>query len=215
MSSLIDRLATSLGVRSEVPNVELANAISETADEEAFAELIELLQRSAKPIRSDCIKVIYEVAERRPDLVSPYFDELVHELESKDNRIVWGAMTAIDRITSLDPDRTYAALRKLREAADRGSVITRDHFVGVLIKLCGVARFSDEAFGLLISQLKTCPTNQLPMYAEQSLPAVAAARLEEFIDVLVSRAGEIDRDSGRKRIERVAARARRQTAAKS
>ena len=43
-------------------------------------------------------------------------------LESKNNRMQWGAMTVIDTVTLQTPKVIYASLSKIVAAADNGSV---------------------------------------------------------------------------------------------
>ena len=40
--------------------------------------------------------------------------------------------------------------------------------VGILIKLCAIKPYAEDAFPLLIERLGVSPTNQLPMYAENA-----------------------------------------------
>lgn len=85
----------------------------------------------------------------------------------------------------------YASLSRIIAVADNGSVITRDHAVGILIKLATVEPYSDKAFRLLIEQLKKAPTNQLAMYAERASPIVNEKNKALFIKSLVSRLDEL------------------------
>jgi hypothetical protein len=71
-----------------------------------------------------------------------------------------------------NPKVICSALPKIVAVADKGSVITNDHYVNILIKLFAVKEFTDAAFSLLIERLKSCATNQLPMYAENAVPVI-------------------------------------------
>jgi hypothetical protein len=88
-------------------------------------------------------------------------------------------------------------------ASDQGSVIAKDHAVGILIKLSSAGAYADKSFNLLIQQLKVCPTNQLPMYAEQALPIVDKKRRAVFVSALSSRLKSIEKESKRKRVEKI------------
>jgi hypothetical protein len=201
--SVIEKLAVSLGRRDERPNQELAKSIALSADRRAVRELVENLASKDKNIQSDCIKVLYEIGERKPTLIAPYCKELITLLESKNNRLVWGAMIALDTITLEQPKAMYAILTKIIDVADSGSVITRDHAVSILIKLTSIRQYAVKTFPLLVKQLKTCPTNQLPMYAENALPIVNAGNKTVFAKTLVSRLNEVEKQPKRKRIEKV------------
>jgi hypothetical protein len=201
--SVIGKLASSLNRRDEFPNQELAKSILHGNDKKAVKELFELLHHKEKAISSDCIKVIYELATEKPELITTYARDLIALLDNKNNRLQWGAMIAIQAITSGNPKQIYAALPKIIASADKGTVITNDHCVGILIKLCAVNEYEEDAFELLLERIKISPTNQLPMYAENAIPVIKAKNKTAFINTLKSRLVEIEKDTKRKRVEKV------------
>ena len=87
--------------------------------------------------------------------------------------------------------------------ADKGSVITNDHCVNILIKLGATKEYADNAFSLLNERLLKSPTNQLPMYAENAMPIINDKNKTIFINTLTSRLGEIEKDTKRIRVEKV------------
>ncbi len=201
--SIISRLASSLNRRDEAPNQELAQHIVQANDRDSIKELLEGLSNKSKDIQSDCIKVLYEIAEVRPELVAGYADKFIALLDSKNNRLQWGAMTALNAITSQNPEAIYDSLAKIISAADKGSVITNDHCVGILIKLAAHKEFQADAFSLLLERLVSSPVNQLPMYAEKALPVVNEHNKAAFSKILASRLPDIEKDSKRVRVEKV------------
>ncbi len=201
--NVLENLATSLNRRDEVPNTELAVKISKKNDTSAVKVLVENLYQKNKNIAHDCIKVLYEIGERKPALIEPYIKEFISLLESKNNRMQWGAMHALDAITGENKKSIYSVLTKIIDAADKGTVITRDHAVAILIKLCSDGKYAGNAFKLLIEQLKKCPTNQLPMYAENSMSIITERNKSLFIKTLENRFDELEKDSQRKRLEKV------------
>jgi HEAT repeat protein len=201
--SIIPKLASSLNRRDEVPNQELAKQIAVKKDKKAVQELVDNLNNKSKDIQNDCIKVLYEIGELNPSLISDHAKELIALLDSKNNRLQWGAMAAINTITLENPAIIYASLVKIIAAADRGSVITKDHGVNILIKLCSIKKYTDNAFTLLIEQLLSSPENQLPMYAEKAIPVVNDKNKALFIKALTSRLDDIEKDTKRKRVEKV------------
>ena len=201
--SIIDKLSTSLNRRDEIPNQELAKIIAASNDKIAVKELIQNLQNKNKGIQGDCIKVIYEIGFTKPTLIADYSKELIELLNNKNNRLQWGAMIALDTITNENPKVIYKALGKIIAVADQGSVITNDHCVGILIKLCSIKPYSEEAFVLLLERLKISPTNQLPMYAEKALPIITDKNKAPFIKLLTTRLPEIEKDTKRVRVEKV------------
>ncbi|MEI2696070.1 MAG: hypothetical protein V9E90_13440 [Saprospiraceae bacterium] len=201
--SILPKLASSLDRRDEVPNQELAKQIATKKDKKSVQELIDNLNNKSKDIQNDCIKVLYEIGEINPSLISDYAKEFIALLEHKNNRLQWGAMTAINTITLENPKVIYASLIKIIAAADRGSVITKDYGVNILIKLCSLKQYADNAFSLLIEQLLSSPTNQLPMYAEKAMPLINDKNKALFIKTLTSRLDDIEKDTKRKRVEKV------------
>ena len=131
--SILNQLSTSLNRRDEVPNQELAKKIIQKNDTKSVKELIENLFNKNKDIQSDCIKVLYEIGARKPGLIEEYSNAFIDLLDHKNNRLQWGAMTAIDYITLENPKNIYASLSNIIDAANNGSVITKDHAVNILI----------------------------------------------------------------------------------
>ncbi|MEX0315421.1 MAG: hypothetical protein AB3N18_14690, partial [Allomuricauda sp.] len=186
----------------EVPNQELANEIVLTQDKGAVKKLVENLTNK-KAIQNDCIKVLYEIGQQAPKLISNYIDEFIVQLGSKNNRLQWGAMTALGTITGERPNEIYAALPTILSVADKGSVITKDHAVNILIKLCSIDGYADNAFHLLMEQLLKSPTNQLPMYAERAIPIINDKNKVLFTKTLKSRLDDIEKETKRKRVEKI------------
>ncbi len=200
---VLEKLATSLNRRDEKPNQELAKAIAVKKDKNAVKELITLLQHKSKDIQFDCIKVLYEIGELQPSLIKEYAKNFIDLLENKHNRIIWGAMHTLDCITLEDPKVIYTNLSKIMDAAEKGSVITKDHAVGILLKLCTIKQYAAHAFVLFIELIKDCPTNQLPMYAENAIGIIGAKNKQLFIKTLQTRLPEIEKETKLKRVEKV------------
>jgi hypothetical protein len=201
--SILNKLSTSLGARDEKPNQELAKQLVKSGDKKAIKELVENLSNKDKNIQSDCIKVLYEIGEQKAELIADYDKEFLALLESANNRLIWGAMTALDCIAGINPKGIYKNLTKILNASDKGSVITKDHGVGILTKLAAVRIYSDNALALLLTEFKSCPTNQLPKYAEDAIPIIGDKYKKDFIKVLTSRLRDIEKDSKKKRVEKV------------
>lgn len=203
MMSVIEKLASSLGRKDEVPNQELAKQLVDLSDKNSITELVDNLSNKNKSIQSDCVKTLYEIGMLNPKFISNYAADFVKLLESKNNRLQWGAMMALNTITTENPKIVYAALGKLALVVDKGSVITRDNYVAILTKLSSVKEYSEDAFSLIIEQLKSCPSNQLPMYAENALPIITVDNKELFANTLIARLNDFEKESKRKRVEKV------------
>jgi len=200
----LDLIASAQNRSDDAPNQQLANEIIKLNRIDWVKELVENLYNKDKNIQSDCIKVLYEVGERGASImIAPYFKEFSHLLASKNNRLVWGAMYALDTIASVNPTDIFSILPSIMLAIDKGSVITIDGGVSILAKLASVKEYSESVFPLLLEQLKRCPPKQLPMYAEKSASAINDNNKSQFNGLLQQRYKELDKDSQRKRIEKV------------
>ncbi len=196
-------LASSLGQTDEQPNIALAEAIVADKNANGVRELVDLLNGKDKALKSDALKALYEVGERAPEMIAPFISQFKNLLTSPDNRMVWGAMCAIDAIAGAKPEAAYMMLPQIMGAVDRGTVITRDHAVRVLVKLATEERFAKTVLPLLLEQLRTAPVNQLPMYAELVGPAVANKNAQAVSAILEARLVGVEQPAKRKRIEKV------------
>jgi hypothetical protein len=115
---IIQQLASSLSRRDEVPNQELAQKIAAKKDKKAVQEVVNNLHNKDKNIQGDCIKVLDEIGLIAPSLVADHAKEFIALLSSKNNRMQWGAMAALDNITPEIPNIIYAHLSTIVEAAD-------------------------------------------------------------------------------------------------
>lgn len=199
--SVIEKLATSLNRRDELPNQELARRIVSEGNAGAVEELVENLNHKSRAIQSDCIKVLYEIGGARPEMIAKYYREFGQLLESKHTRLVWGAMTALDTIALKEPKAVFGMLSRILKVADNsGSVIARDHAVGILSKLATLKPYRRDCVPLLIEQLISCPNNQFPMYVEMSAPVIDAENRKRFQQVIERREPKLDKESQKKRV---------------
>ena len=197
------KLASSVNRRDEAPNVKLAEEIAAKNDTAAVQELINNLHHAAKAIRHDSIKVLYETGNRKPELIAAYHAHFLELIASHDNRMIWGAMAALDSMVAVVHGAIGRKLYNIAHAANNGSVITRDHAVSIFIKLSSISRNAKTAFNLLLEQLTSCPVNQLPMYAEKSLLLTSEKQRASLVAILKSRLHEMDTESKRRRLQAV------------
>src|SRR6476659_2916112 len=174
-----------------------------TNNRSAVEELVDNVGNKNRGIQSDCIKVLYEIGERKPGLIVGFAEEFASLLDSPNPRLIWGAMTALNTIAAEDPERVFDLLPKILSGAESGSVIARDHAIGILVKLGSIERYAPRCFPLLLKQLKTCPNNQLPMYAEMSAKIINDRNKEAFNRVVEARGRRLAEESPRKRVARV------------
>ncbi|MBL7772796.1 MAG: hypothetical protein JNM95_08045 [Chitinophagaceae bacterium] len=202
-NSILNKLACSLGRRDEQPNIEAAIWIASTKNAQAMKELISLLNDKRKEVQSDSIKAIYEAGERCPELLLPYAEVFIGLLSDKHNRLQWGGMTALCAVAPLIPTKVYKAVPILLEAAEKGTVITRDYAVNILVILGREKKYQKEMFLLLNEQLLHCPVNQLPSYAEKTATILTDKNKIVFLHTLQQRMVTLDIDTKRKRLEKL------------
>lgn len=201
--TVLNKLASVNGIRNTEPNKELAQELVSSKNIKAIQELIDNLKNKNKNIQSDCIKVLYEIGEQKPELIAPYDAEFLQLLHHKNNRLVWGAMAALDCIASINPKKIYKNLGIILEIAGKGSVITKDHGVGILTKLSKEKAFADTALVLLLDLMKTAAANQLPKYAENALPVITETSKKDFVKILTNRLEDFDKESKKNRLQNV------------
>lgn len=200
--SIADRLASALDRRDEAPNIALAEEIADKGDTRAVAELMDLLSTGSKALRHDAIKVLYEAGDRNPALIAPHRFAFVRLLETRDNRMLWGALTALAAIAPYDPDALAPHLDAILAAADNGSVIAKDKAMTILLALAATSAHRNTAWPLLLARLEAAAPNQLPMYAEQALP-VAGPEGAALAATLTARLGDMPTPAKRRRVEKV------------
>jgi HEAT repeat protein len=199
--SVLDKLASALERNDERPNVELAEALVARPDKKAIATLAEALTTGSVAVQNDAIKVLYEIGERAPELVAPHADAFLALLKSRNNRNVWGAMSAIDTIAGVKAKDVAAHLKDILAAADKGSVIAKDKAMSTLAKLAQAGE--PKAMPALLDRLEDAAPNQFPMYAEMALPAVNPPHRARFTGILEARLKTIAAPAKRARVEKV------------
>ena len=85
---IIDRLSSSLGIRDDVPNQELAQELAKTGNRDDLNELARNLFNRDKAVQSDCLKVLYETGHIRPELISPYASDFL-KLLKRELILIW------------------------------------------------------------------------------------------------------------------------------
>ena len=93
--SVLERISYYQNRSDEVPNRELAKALAATQDAEGIHEIARHLCDKNKKVRSDCLKVLYEIGYIDPELIAPYAEDFLKLLQEKNNRLVWGAMIGL------------------------------------------------------------------------------------------------------------------------
>jgi len=202
MEKIINKLASSLGRKDNGPNLQLAKEIILKNNKKAINELIKILQENKnRKIQSDCIKTLYEIGYIKPELIAEYHNFFIKLLKSKNNRLVWGAMIALKTISEIKSKEIFENLSVILEVTEKGSVISNDNGIGILINLAKKQELYNDVFPLLMEQLAKCTPKQLPMYAERALPVIKEK--DKFLALLNNRINELNKESQIKRIKKI------------
>jgi len=200
---MIELLACRLGRNDEVPNIELAEKLCKSSDKKGVREIMDGLKSDDQAVANDCIKVLYEIGQRKPELIAAFADDFITALASKNNRIVWGSMTALSFIAPIEPDAIFGRLPEIISAYKRGSVITVDNSISVFAHLCKADEdYKKEIFPLLLEHLAECRAKEIPQHAERIAVCIGSDNKEAFINALESRMDELS-DSQKSRVLKV------------
>ena len=201
--SVLNRLASSVGRREEIPNQELARDLAAKKDKAGIREIAQNLWNKDKNIQADCVKVLYEIGSIEPNLIADYAEDFVKLLRSKNNRLVWGGMTALNEVAKANPDAVFKYLDEIKKAKETGSVITVDNAVSTLAyTAAAVDTYNKAIFPYLLKHLSGCRPKEVPQHAEKTLPAVNSSNKADFIKVLEKRMEDLS-GSGLARVKKV------------
>jgi hypothetical protein len=186
--SVVNQLASRLNRNDEEPNIELAHTLANEENHAGIEEIIENLSSKDKKVQHDCIKVAYEIGQVKPELISKYAQTFIELLKSRNNRLVWGGMTALSTITEESSETIMAHLHTIKSAMKIGSVITIDKGVLTLAKLAAVSKENNDViFPFLLEHLENCRTKEVPQHSESTMLAVTDENREGFLNVLRKR----------------------------
>ncbi|MCL2149427.1 MAG: hypothetical protein FWH51_00635 [Dehalococcoidia bacterium] len=189
---MLELLACNLGRNDEAPNIELATSLCAGNDRAGILEIAEGLKSGEQAVANDCIKVLYEIGQRRPELIADFVSDFIAALSTKNNRVVWGSMAALAHIALIKPEVIFRRLSEVVAAYQKGSVITVDNAISVFAGLCKANRaYQAVVFPILLSHLASCRVKEIPQHAERMAIGIDAGNREAFIEALEARMGEL------------------------
>jgi len=200
---MLEKLAYSLGRNDEEPNIELAKELVKTKNRKGIKEIVNGLSNTKEQIANDCIKVLYEIGELEPELISEYASDFIQLLQSKNNRLVWGAMTALSKIVSHNPDEAFRNLDIIVKAYEKGSVITVDNSITVFAELAKADRkYEKKVFPVIIGHLEKCRPKEVAQHAERAFVCINKTNAQKFKETLLKRFGALT-EPQKKRVEKL------------
>lgn len=189
---MIEKLACKLGRNDEIPNIELAESLYEQEDTAGIKEIVDGFKGKDKGVANDCIKVLYEIGKRNPSLISGYAMDFISGLGSKNNRLVWGSMTALAEIAEYTSKPIYVRLDAVVTAYESGSVITIDNSISVFAGLCKVnTDYEKRVLPILLNHLQRCKPREVPQHGERASICFNKGNAKAFIDMLEKRKSDL------------------------
>jgi hypothetical protein len=200
---MIKKLASSLGRKDQEPNIELAYELAKTENKAGIADIVKGLNAGDTRIAGDCIKVLYEIGRIAPALISDHCDIFLLLLKSRNNRLVWGAMTALSFIASLTPEKLFKNLDTILGAYEKGSVITVDMSISVFAELAQSGpHYKKKVFPILIRHLETCRPKEVAQHSERASVCIDKDNVKIFTETLLKRYGSLA-ERQKKRIDKL------------
>jgi hypothetical protein len=204
---MLEKLAYSLGRNDEEPNIKLAKELGKTKNKKGIKEIVDGLNNTKEQIANDCIKVLYEIGEIEPDLISEYAGNFIQLLKSKNNRLVWGSMTALSKIVSLNSGEAFKNLDIILGAYEKGSVITVDNSISVFAELAKAdKKKKKKIFPIIIEHLEKCRSKEVPQHAERAFVCINKNNLQKYRETLLKRREELT-EAQKKRVDKLLSRA--------
>ena len=200
---MIEKIAFNLGRNDEEPNIDLAIELINSNDLEGIKEIVDGLKNKKNQLANDCIKVLYEIGEIKPELIATYVLDFIQLLKSKNNRLVWGSMTALSKITFLKPKQIFENLETIINAYENGSVITRDNSVSVFAELAKAdKKYEKIMLKKIIQHLETCRPKEVGQHSERAFICINEENSKKIISTLLRRRDNLS-DSQKKRIDKL------------
>jgi len=129
--SILEELASAVGVRTQEPNDEAAARCQ--GRPQLLDEIAVGLAGRDPRLAGDCAEVMTKVAEKRPALVAPFAEALLAQLGHKNGRVRWESAHAFSLVAALVPkvvQRELDAFAKI--AREDESVIVRDYVLDAI-----------------------------------------------------------------------------------
>jgi hypothetical protein len=190
--SVIQKIAFYQGRRDEVANQLLAGELAQKRDLDGIREIAAHLLDQEKNVRSDCLKVLYEIGYLEPSLIADYWQDFTTLLASKDNRMVWGAMIALAQIVDLRTHEISQHVDEIIHITGTGTVITKVWGIRVLAGISAHSKSNKpKVMPFLFKELRSCIPRDVPTHAASMLEAVDDTERTEFLSILETRQEEM------------------------
>ena len=199
----LEKIAFNLGRNDEEPNIILANELYNSRSKKEIKEIVDGLYNDNEQIANDCIKVLYEIGERDPNLIAEYVLNFIKLLGGKNNRLIWGSMTALAKIASLKAKEIYENLEVIIKAYEKGSVITVDNSISVFAEICSRnTEYEKVVFPIIAKHLRECRPKEVPQHCERAIVCINKNNANEFVKILKERINVLS-ETQQKRVSKI------------
>lgn len=214
--SWISKIAFYRNIRNEIPNQELAMELAETNNVAGIKEIADYLYDKNSSVASDCIKVLYEIGYRKPELIKDYTEIFLRLLESKNNRMVWGGMIALATVAELNAELIGKQIELVLTTMKKGTLITEVWGIKTLVGVSLKNKTTKEKLlPVLYDYLERCRPIDFATRVETILPVISNLDENEIMERIIAMKTSELSDSQTKKLNTILTRYKKQAHAKS
>ena len=150
---ILNQLSSQKGDKTEASNQIVAEKC--TANPRLLAEIAVGLEDEDKKLQSDCMEVFTMVAEKKPEFIVPYADNIFPLLYNKESKTRWEAVHTLSYIAEKIPDVISSVLPVLQSLIEKDkSTIVRDYAIDTIANYAKISvEASKKSYELLKSVL--------------------------------------------------------------
>jgi hypothetical protein len=190
--TILERIAFFQNRRDEVPNQLLAKELVKTKNQAGIQEIADNLENKNKNVRSDCLKVLYEIGYLDPSLIDGFTSDFLKLLKSNDNRMIWGAMIGLAAIAGNHSKEIWPQIDDILRITGSGTVITLVWGIRVLAKVAAAdEKYKQRIFPFLLQQIQVCLARDVPTHTESILCVVDKMNKGQLLSILEERRREL------------------------
>jgi hypothetical protein len=112
-------------------------------------------------------------------------------------------MIALGTVVAVKPKELYHHLSKLIDTAEKGSVITKDNLMQILINPCKTKDYQKMPFCYLMSNCSKVYPISCRCMQNVFLPVLTEKQKPVFLKTLSLRINDLEKETKRKRVEKI------------
>jgi hypothetical protein len=111
--NILSELSSQIGDRTEAANKRVAAQV--LREPNLLEQIASGLMSDERKLAGDCAEVMTNVAAERPELILPYSNSLIAQIDNEDSRVRWESMHILAEIASKTPQNISTIIQKLVE----------------------------------------------------------------------------------------------------